>query len=138
MLLRLHKPAGLPQLEQLSINACPQLQRVELNAFSGLYGLMSLELSHNKQLVSIDSAAFERPNQLRRVILRANALSTLPHPLLNWAQLDQLDLDVRLLVPFHSHHLHSPGQSMALRLHNDMAAQRGSHVAAYKGFLCSA
>jgi Leucine-rich repeat (LRR) protein len=44
---------GLGRLTELKITRCAQLKRVELNAFSGLFSLNSLELNNNPMLEDI-------------------------------------------------------------------------------------
>uniref|UniRef100_A0A914X140 Uncharacterized protein n=1 Tax=Plectus sambesii TaxID=2011161 RepID=A0A914X140_9BILA len=83
---------GLANLRQLFITGCAQLTNAQLNAFSGLLHLNTLVITDNRQFARIDALAFEQPDSLRRLVLSRNAIESLPSGLINWSQLDELDL----------------------------------------------
>lgn len=83
---------GLAGLVELSVESCPQLVYIDLNAFSGLGSLLILRLGANLNLAALHPLAFEAPSPLRELHLRDCALPALPQPLLDWAQLELLDI----------------------------------------------
>uniref|UniRef100_A0A7E4VVA4 LRRCT domain-containing protein n=1 Tax=Panagrellus redivivus TaxID=6233 RepID=A0A7E4VVA4_PANRE len=83
---------GLGSLRSLILTANDDLQRVELNAFAGLYKLDSIALNNCPRLVFIDEFAFEHPNQLTAVAMNDNGLQAVSLNLLNWRQLQNLEL----------------------------------------------
>uniref|UniRef100_A0AC34FY40 LRRCT domain-containing protein n=1 Tax=Panagrolaimus sp. ES5 TaxID=591445 RepID=A0AC34FY40_9BILA len=83
---------GLGSLRSLMLSGNEDLQRIELNAFAGLYKLDFMEARDCPHLNFIDEFAFEHPNQLKSVDFANSALTNLPINLINWRQLDSLEL----------------------------------------------
>ncbi|TKR95284.1 hypothetical protein L596_009473 [Steinernema carpocapsae] len=82
---------GLSSLKRLSLGHLQSLRAVRLNAFSGLFKLLELDLSH-ALLDSLDEHAFERPNALRSLDLSFNGLFRVHKELVDWEQLERLQL----------------------------------------------
>ncbi|KAK0422607.1 hypothetical protein QR680_007668 [Steinernema hermaphroditum] len=83
---------GLSSLKRLVLAHLQNLRAVHMNAFSGLFKLLELDLSRCPLLEAIDEHAFEQPNLLRSLNLSHNRLSYLSHRLLDWEQLEALQL----------------------------------------------
>ncbi|TKR95287.1 hypothetical protein L596_009476 [Steinernema carpocapsae] len=83
---------GLSSLKRLSLGHLQSLRAVRLNAFSGLFKLLELDLSHAPFLDSLDEHAFERPNALRSLDLSFNGLFRVHKELVDWEQLERLQL----------------------------------------------
>ena len=83
---------GLGSLRSLTLSGNEDLQRIELNAFAGLYKLDFIEVRDCPHLNFIDEFAFEHPNQLTSVDFANDALTMLPVNLINWRQLETLEL----------------------------------------------
>ena len=83
---------GLENLRRLLIHTMPVLEMVQDYAFSELPHLHEVQMYSNHKLVVINEGAFLGSPEIRRVNLHANALRTLSVNLLDWANLEQLDL----------------------------------------------
>uniref|UniRef100_A0A1I8AG45 LRRCT domain-containing protein n=1 Tax=Steinernema glaseri TaxID=37863 RepID=A0A1I8AG45_9BILA len=79
-------------LKKLVLAHLRNLRAVHMNAFSGLFKLLELDLSRCPLLESIDEHAFEQPNLLRSLNLSHNRLSRLSERLLDWDRLEALQL----------------------------------------------
>ncbi|XP_039965277.1 leucine-rich repeat neuronal protein 3 [Bactrocera tryoni] len=83
---------GLKQLKRLEINGALRLKRIMNGAFSTNGNLEFLNLSSNKMLHEVQEGALSGLPNMRHVILKANALTTLAEGLFPWRDLITLDL----------------------------------------------
>ncbi|OQR76784.1 insulin growth factor-binding protein complex acid labile subunit-like [Tropilaelaps mercedesae] len=90
----------LRQLRILGLSGATELRRLEANALIDNQQLEQLILSQNVRLSLLDPATFRPLSTLRRVNLRANALTSLPADLLPlaWEHLEELDIRDNPLV----------------------------------------
>ncbi|CAL8074681.1 unnamed protein product [Orchesella dallaii] len=83
---------GLKKLKTLEING-PALSHIESEAFSLNLNLESVDISTCKQLATLPSKLFKNLSGLRNLVLKDNALQSLPEDLVSWTNLHSLRLD---------------------------------------------
>ena len=83
---------GHARLRSIYLNSLPELQVVRSYAFSELEGLEVIEMHSNRALADIEEDAFIATTKLRRVDLHANQLQTVGANVLEWEDLERVDL----------------------------------------------
>lgn len=89
---------GLVNLRKLDITAASQLEKIEKAAFNENLNLETLTLASNKKLDTIEEGSLVGLPNLRHLILRENAFTSLTESLLAWHELKRLELTDN---PFH-------------------------------------
>ena len=98
-LIRNHEFHKMDALKKLILNDMPNLEAVEPLAFHGLHDMEVIELKNNPKLSYIDRLAFydsmvsEEPNLIANLDLSNNNLKTLPETLLDWDQVESVNLN---------------------------------------------
>ncbi|XP_022242145.1 chondroadherin-like [Limulus polyphemus] len=83
---------GLINMQTITINSAPYLERIESEAFVPNARLQHVILNHNKKLKYIDRNAFTSLTLLRSVSLRGNDFQTFIKETLPWSDLERFDL----------------------------------------------
>lgn len=83
---------GLNNLKTLEVTGAVNLKTVEKGAFNTNTNLETLNLSSNKKLEEIQEGALSGLPHLKTVILRENALTSLPEGMFPWGELKILDI----------------------------------------------
>lgn len=84
---------AMPWLQHLRLNHCPMLKTISNNSFShGLDSLQTLELNSNFRLNHIEKAALRELTNLKNLYLHDNMLINLDEDLLDWRELELIDL----------------------------------------------
>lgn len=82
--------APLVKLKQLELNAPAQLVNVDADAFRTNTDLQTLRLTNAKNLRRLPDELLTRSPNVRKLVLRDNALDSLPEKLVSWSQLQYL------------------------------------------------
>ncbi|GJQ82223.1 hypothetical protein Trydic_g19426 [Trypoxylus dichotomus] len=83
---------GLDDLLEISARNLTRLERIRTNTFAQVKKLKKLDLSQNEMLANIDQQAFLRSEKLKYLNLSNTKLSTLLPDILDWSELEVLDL----------------------------------------------
>ncbi|XP_077287647.1 uncharacterized protein LOC143912247 [Arctopsyche grandis] len=83
---------GLVNLRRLDITGASQLERIEKAAFNENLNLDTLILASNKKLDTIEEGSLVGLPNLRHLVLKENAITTLTESLLAWHELKKLEL----------------------------------------------
>ncbi|XP_013788142.1 slit homolog 3 protein-like [Limulus polyphemus] len=89
---------GLNNVQTITINSAPYLERIEHEAFSSTTRLQHIVLNHNKRLKHIEKNAFSSLTMLRSISLRGNDFQTFREDVLPWSDLQRFDLRDNPLV----------------------------------------
>lgn len=83
---------GLTNLRRLDITGASQLEKIERAAFNENLNLDTLVLASNKKLDTIEEGSLAGLPNLRHLIMKENAFTSLPESLLAWHELKRLEL----------------------------------------------
>lgn len=92
MLLEKGVFSGLTNLRRLDVTGARNLERIERGAFAENLNLETVVLVSNKKLRELDEGVLEGLPNLRHLVLRENALESLPEAVASWGELRGLEL----------------------------------------------
>lgn len=84
---------GMDDILEISARNLTKLERIKTNTFAQAKKLKKLDLSQNQMLSAIDDQAFLNSEKLRELNLSNTRLPTLLPDILNWSELEVLDLN---------------------------------------------